>query len=92
MIFDSQVPIGGAEAVYLTARAEQIPDADVDRCADVFRSRLPEIRDFGPEQMRPPEPLRLYRATVTEHSILIRSDDPEHGRGIDSRTTLTPAD
>lgn len=92
VVFDSQVPIGGAEAVYLSARAAQVPDSDIDRCAEIFRSRLPEVRDFGPAQLRPPEPLRLYRATVTEHSILIRGGDPEHGRGVDSRLTLRLAD
>ena len=92
MVFDSQVPIGGAEAVYLTGRAEQVPDEDIAPCADVFRSRLLEVRDFGPEQLRSPALLRLYRATVTEHSILIRGGDPEYGRGVDSRTTLTIAD
>jgi hypothetical protein len=31
---------------------------------------------------------RLYRATVTEHSVLIRGGDPDHGRGADSRMTV----
>jgi nitroimidazol reductase NimA-like FMN-containing flavoprotein (pyridoxamine 5'-phosphate oxidase superfamily) len=92
VVFDSQVPIGAAEAVYMSARAVQVPDDDLDRCADIFRSRLPEVRDFGPEQMRPPEPLRLYRATVTEHSILIRGGDPQYGRGVDSRLALSLSD
>ena len=89
VIFDSRAPIGGAEAVYMSARAEQVPDDELERCAEVYRNRLPEVRDFGLEQLRPPAEPRLYRATVAEHSILIRGSDPQHGRGVDSRMRVT---
>lgn len=88
VVFDSQVAIGDAEAVYLSAAAEQVNEHELDRCVEVFNSRVPEVADIGPEQLRPPGPLRLYRATVTEVSILIRGSDPEHGRGVDSRMPL----
>jgi hypothetical protein len=32
---------------------------------------------------------RLYRATATEHSVLIRGSDPEDGKGADSRLAIT---
>ena len=89
VVFDSQVPIGAAEAVYMSARAEEIADSDLELCAEIYSGRLPEARGFGPEQLRAPALLRLYRATVAEHSILIRGGDPDHGRGVDSRMTLT---
>ena len=89
VVFDSQVPIGATEAAYMSARAKEIADSDLELCAEIYSGRLPEARGFGPEQLRAPALLRLYRATVAEHSILIRGGDPDHGRGVDSRMTLT---
>ncbi len=85
VVFDSTVRIGTAEAVYLSALAEQVEEPDLERGAEVFNSRRPEVRDFGPDRLRPPAPLRLYRATVVESWILIRGGDPERGAGVDSR-------
>jgi nitroimidazol reductase NimA-like FMN-containing flavoprotein (pyridoxamine 5'-phosphate oxidase superfamily) len=89
VVFDSQVAIGAAEAVYLRARASEVPHDELDRCAALFRSRVPEVQSFGPEQMRAPEPLRLFRATVIEHSMLIRGGDPAYDRAIDFRLPLS---
>ena len=89
VIFNSQVPIGGAQAVYVEARAELVPDAELDHCAGLFGSRFPELSRYSTaEQFRPPEVLRLYRARAIEHSILVRGSDPVFGRGIDSRMTV----
>jgi nitroimidazol reductase NimA-like FMN-containing flavoprotein (pyridoxamine 5'-phosphate oxidase superfamily) len=91
VVFDSQAPIGSAEAVYMTARAEEVASDEVaHRCAAAFRPRFPGARGFTPEELQPPAQLRLYQATVTEHSVLIRGSDPVHGRGIDSRMPVTP--
>ena len=91
VIFDSQVPIGGAKAVYIAARAELVPDDELEHCAELFGSRFPELSRYAAaEQYRPPSPLRLYRARATEHSILISGRDPDFGRGIDSRMTVDP--
>jgi nitroimidazol reductase NimA-like FMN-containing flavoprotein (pyridoxamine 5'-phosphate oxidase superfamily) len=89
VIFDSTVPIGGAEAVYMVARAEVVPDEELERCAELYGSRFPELRRFGPDELRAPAALRLYRATVTEHSVLVGGSDPELGRGVDTRLTVT---
>jgi uncharacterized pyridoxamine 5'-phosphate oxidase family protein len=90
VVFDSQAPIGKAEAVYLTARAEQVPDRDViERCAEVFPIRFPGVHAFRPEELQPPAALRLYRAMVSEHAVLVRGGDPVRGRGVDSRVTVT---
>jgi nitroimidazol reductase NimA-like FMN-containing flavoprotein (pyridoxamine 5'-phosphate oxidase superfamily) len=89
VIFDSQVAIGHAEAVYLAAHAREVPEEELARCSELFSGRFPELREFGPEQLRPPAPLRLYRATVTEHSVLIRGADPAYGSGVDSRATVS---
>ena len=59
VIFDSTVPIGGADALYLNAVAGQVPDA---------------VADGGPEwtaaDVRPPAEQRLYRAVASERFVL----------------------
>jgi nitroimidazol reductase NimA-like FMN-containing flavoprotein (pyridoxamine 5'-phosphate oxidase superfamily) len=90
VVFDSRAPIGAAEAVYMAARAEEVPEGELaEQSSRAFRPRFPGIRGFGPDELRQPAPLRLYRATVTEHSVLIRGSDPTHGRGVDSRLAVT---
>ena len=36
VVFDSHQRPGTGEAVYVSARAEQVPDADLERCLDIF--------------------------------------------------------
>lgn len=88
-IYDSHSPIGGAEAVYLSAIAVQVPDAELERAAAIYHGRLPSDKHFAPGDLRAPGLFRLYRATVVEHSVLIRGSDPRYGRGADSRMTVT---
>ena len=88
VLFDSTVRIGTAEAVYLSAVAAQVPDDELERCARLYSGRFPELKHFPPDQLRPPALFRLYRARVTEHSVLVRGSDPELGTGVDSRVTV----
>lgn len=85
-IFDSAAPIGAGQAVYMKARAEMVSEADIDRCADV--ACLAEQRAFPVERLRPPAPLRLWRATVAEHSIHVPGSDPARCSGIDYRLAV----
>ena len=87
VIFDSQVPIGGAQAVYMSAVAEELAGADLERGIEIFSGRSLEhgAAEWTPTDVRPPAPRRLYRATVSEHSML----DPAV-RGVDRRTHVTP--
>jgi nitroimidazol reductase NimA-like FMN-containing flavoprotein (pyridoxamine 5'-phosphate oxidase superfamily) len=87
-IYDSRVPIGQAEAVYLTATAAQVPDSELDAAALLFNARLPAAQHLAAGELRAPAPFRLYRATAVEHSVLIRGGDPRYGRGADSRMTV----
>ena len=89
VIFDSQAEIGAAEAVYMLARADIVPDDELDRCAATYGSRFPELRVFRPDELRAPAQLRLYRARVAEHSVLVRGSDPELGRGVDTRLVVS---
>lgn len=82
-IFDSSVQIGGASAVYARARAELVPDDELDQSAAVYASRYPELRAYTADELR--DDLRLYRARVTDHWLLVRGSDPDYGTGLDSR-------
>ena len=69
VVFDSQVPIGTGEAVYVSAIAEIVSGADLDRGIEVF-SRVSQAqggREWMRHEVEPSARLRLYRATATEH-------------------------
>jgi hypothetical protein len=72
VIFDSQAPIDTGQGVYVSAVAEELAGADVDRGIDIFsRSSLAhEGREWTLDDVRAPAPYRLYRATASEHSVL----------------------
>ena len=90
-IFDSTVPIGGAEAVYMAGAAQELTGAEVERGIEAF-GRLSEAdgaRAWGLSDVQPPSLVRLYRATVSEHFVLIPGRDPELGSGVDRRERVT---
>lgn len=90
-VFDSTVEIGTAEAVYMSGRAEQVPDGELDDVAEVAcRARFPEQKVFPAEDLRPPNSFRLYRATVSEHWILERGREPQNRSGVDRRLPVSP--
>ena len=89
VVFDSTVPIGSAEAVYMRARAEEVTEPSPEDCEAAFRQRFESIKAFTPEELQPPARLRLYRASVEQHWVLIRGSDPVWGRGIDSRLEVS---
>ena len=91
-IFDSTVPVGGAQAVYMSGRAEELRDAELKRGMEIF-GRLSEAdvgRRWGLQDVQPPSLFRLYRAAVSEHYVLITGRDPERGTGVDRREQVTP--
>jgi hypothetical protein len=88
VVFDSRQPIGTGQAVYMTATAEQVAEGEEDRGMEVFSRRSQEQRaprQWSVDDVRPPNPIRLYRATVTAHSMLDKSDQ---GPGYDHRTPV----
>jgi nitroimidazol reductase NimA-like FMN-containing flavoprotein (pyridoxamine 5'-phosphate oxidase superfamily) len=92
-IFDSTVPVGAAQAVYMSGRAEELTGAELERGLEVF-DRLSEAgvgRAWGLDDVQPPSLLRLYRATISEYYVLIVGRDPELGTGVDRREPVTPA-
>jgi len=91
VIFDSSVAVGHAEAVYLSARAREIP---ADGLGDVIDEAFGErggARRFAPEELHGEGDLRLYVATATSWEVLVRAGHPVHGSGIDRREPADPA-
>ena len=86
VVFDSQAPVGEGQGVYMSAVAEQLTGADLERGIEIF-SRVSVshgAKEWRVEDVRPPAALRLYRARVSEHWVL----DPE--RRPDQRTRVRP--
>ena len=72
VIFDSKTPVGSGQGVYMSAAAEELTGADLDRGIAIF-SRRSEAHGAGEwtlEDVRPPARHRLYRATASEHWVL----------------------
>ena len=86
VVFNSQVPIGQGQAVYMAATAAELAGDELERGIELFSrvSQAHGARAWTPEEARSPSALRLYRAIVTEHWVL----DPE--RRPDRRTPVDP--
>ena len=86
-IFDSTVVPGSAQAVYMNGVAEELTGSQRERGLEVYDrvSRKDLGREWGLDDVQEPSLSRLYRATVSEHFVLIRGRDPERGTGVDRR-------
>jgi hypothetical protein len=84
-IFDSSVPVGGAQAVYMKGLARELTGDEVGPGIEVYDrvSREDVGREWGLGDVQGSSPFRLYRATVSEHWVLIPGRDPERGSGVD---------
>lgn len=84
-IFDSSVPVGGAEAVYMKGLADELTGVDLERGLEIFdRVSQEEIGNgWVLDDVQGSALFRLYRATISEHWVLIRGGDPERGSGVD---------
>jgi hypothetical protein len=80
VIFDSQVAVGSAKAVYMSARAEELSGAELEGDIAVFDAAgqaqgLP--RRWTVEDVVAPAPYRLYQATVSQHWVLDPDSSPD---------------
>jgi predicted pyridoxine 5'-phosphate oxidase superfamily flavin-nucleotide-binding protein len=84
-IFDSSVSVGGAQAVYMKGVAKELRGGELDQGLEVFDrvSRRDIGRAFGLDDVQGSALFRLYRATVSEHWVLIPGRDPDRGSGVD---------
>jgi nitroimidazol reductase NimA-like FMN-containing flavoprotein (pyridoxamine 5'-phosphate oxidase superfamily) len=76
VIFDSSVPIGTGQGVYMSARAEKLEGSEREHGIDVFsrRSLAHGGSAFTVEDAQEPARLRLYRATAVEQYVLDEHD------------------
>ena len=95
VIFDSRAPVGlgNERAVYLAATAAEVAPEDLERTLAEFPGFAHRGgRDRGPADLSPPAAYRLYRATVTEHSVACPRPDgqpcPAHGHAYDHRIAV----
>jgi uncharacterized protein YhbP (UPF0306 family) len=90
-IFDSSVAVGGAQAVYMKGLAKELTGAELEQGLDVFDrvSRRDIGRAFGLDDVQGSALLRLYRASVSEHWVLIPGRDPDRGSGVDRSERVT---
>jgi hypothetical protein len=80
VIFDSQVAVGSAEAVYMAARAEELSGAEAERDVAVFDAAGVAqglTRRWTPKDVAGPTPYRLYAATVSQHWVLDPDSSPD---------------
>jgi nitroimidazol reductase NimA-like FMN-containing flavoprotein (pyridoxamine 5'-phosphate oxidase superfamily) len=80
VLFDSHVAVGSARAVYMSARAEELSGADLERDIALFDTASQAqglTRRWGLEDMLAPAPYRLYRATVSQHWVLDPDSSPD---------------
>ncbi|HEY7151449.1 MAG TPA: pyridoxamine 5'-phosphate oxidase family protein [Solirubrobacterales bacterium] len=76
VIFDSTVPEGGAEAVYVEATARELEGAEQGRGLGILsgRSVASGGAEWTPADVNPPAPHRLFRASGSALFILGPSD------------------
>ena len=84
VIFDSTVVPGDARRVYMSAIAEELPDAELEEGSRLRRAlRGPGAAGLDARGRVAPARHRLYRATASEHFML--------GDDRDVRVPVTPS-
>jgi nitroimidazol reductase NimA-like FMN-containing flavoprotein (pyridoxamine 5'-phosphate oxidase superfamily) len=72
VIFDSKVSPGDAEAVYVSAKAEELSGDELESGIEVFsrKSEADGLPAYSHADVQEPARLRLYRAVASEHFAL----------------------
>jgi Pyridoxamine 5'-phosphate oxidase len=85
VVFDSQLPIGTGQAVYMHARAQLVPDGELERGIQVFSDRSISHggMPFTVADVTGASGIRLYRATAADHSMLAKDGKPDHRVPVD---------
>ena len=76
VIFDSTVPAGSGQAVYVEALATELEEAGREQGIAVFSRRSQEqgAGQWSLADVSGPAPFRLYRARVSAHFVLTGND------------------
>jgi nitroimidazol reductase NimA-like FMN-containing flavoprotein (pyridoxamine 5'-phosphate oxidase superfamily) len=77
VIFDSTVPINTGRAVYVSATAAEVGEADRAAALEAYSQRAVAHggEAFAPEDVQAPAHLRLYRAVAGDQYILSETDE-----------------
>jgi hypothetical protein len=80
VIFDSSVPIGTGQGVYVSAVAGLVADREIKRGIELFsrRSVMHGGRAWTVKDVQDTAGLRLYRGMAEDHWILARDGQPDH--------------
>jgi uncharacterized protein YhbP (UPF0306 family) len=83
VIFDSRVAVGMGQAVYMSAVAEELMGADIDRGIQIYNGRFQNptehgVRTIAAEDVQASGLYRLYRASAQEHWVLNPAGHPDH--------------
>lgn len=82
VIFDSRVPAGTGQGVYMAAVAKELSGSDVDRGLEIYNGRFQNPAEHGvrtilAEAVQAPALYRLYRATAQEYWVLDPDSHPD---------------
>lgn len=88
-VFDTDAPIGGAEALYLEATASLVDEAARPAALDLLNSSLPAHQHLDLTELGTAGLLRLYQASIHRHHVLIRGGDPRFDNPVDTRLSVT---
>jgi hypothetical protein len=77
VIFDSTVPVGAAEALYVEAAGEELSGDALEQAIAVYsqRSERSGARAWQAADVLPPARFRLYRATASAQFVLGSGDE-----------------
>jgi len=89
-VFDTNAPIGGAEALYLEATAGPLAGDAHTAAVALLNSRLRTGHQLGPDDLEPVGPLRAYQATIASHFVLVRGGDTRFDNVTDARLPVSP--
>ena len=89
-VFDTNAPIGGAEALYLEATATPVAGDVWAAALAQLNARLPASHQLGPDDLEPAGPMRVYQAAITGHFVLIRGGDARFDNVTDARLAVSP--
>jgi nitroimidazol reductase NimA-like FMN-containing flavoprotein (pyridoxamine 5'-phosphate oxidase superfamily) len=74
-VFDSTVPVGGAEAAYFDAEASLVPLAEHEQALRALNARVSAAKQLSPGDLQPDGRLGLYQAELRRRYVLVRGGD-----------------
>ncbi|GCB43356.1 pyridoxamine 5'-phosphate oxidase family protein [Streptomyces sp. NL15-2K] len=85
VVFDSSVPIGTGQGVYMSAVATAVDGSATERAIEVYsrRSLTHGGRMWTGHDVQGASDMRLYRAVAQDHSILAKDGRPDHRIPVD---------